>query len=193
MKKLLKKTGELLLYIVLTPLCILFGIGLLLYLPIDFVCYHCSDFYKDTRHKYELFAGSGHWFRLYNTMRKEDLPLDFHLHATEETNYGFFRYKNTLLVQDFPVEYESKKGEWFVYDEDEEANTSLAEALEMSLEGFREIVGEKFCDRAVLLIDRTHIPEEDLPRLESCDLLLGYDGQKGMADAIKLWIERNRG
>lgn len=186
---------KLLMYIVLTPLCILFGIGLLLYIPVDFVCYHISDFYKDTNHKYELFACTGHWFRLYNTMRKENLPLDFHLHSTEDINYGYFRYKNILLVQDFPVEYDPKKGEWFVYseDEDEEASTSLTEALEMSLEGFHEIVGEKLCDKAVLLVDRTHIPEGDLPHLEGCPLLLSYDGKKGMADAIKLWIEKNRG
>ena len=195
MKKILKKAGELLLYIVLTPLCILFGIGLLLYLPVDFVRYHCSDFYKDTRRKYEPFAGNCQWFRLYNAMRAADLPLEFHLHTTEDVNYGYFRYKNILLVQDFSVEYEPKKGEWFVYheDENEDANTSLTEALEMSLESFHEIVGEKRCDRAVLLIDRTHIPEEDLLHLERCDLLLGYDGNKGMAAAIKQWIEKNRG
>lgn len=193
MKKLLNKAGELLLYIVLTPLCILFGIGLLLYLPIDFVCYHCSDFYKDTRHKYELFAGSGHWFRLYNTMRKEDLPLDFHLHVTEDINYGYFRYKNILLVQDYPAEYEPNSKEWFVcYDKDDrEACTPLAEALESEVAGFNEIVGQPLCDRAVLLVDRSLIPEDDLPHLDRCPLLLGYNGKKGLVPTLKQWIEKN--
>lgn len=195
MKKLLKNAGVVIVYIVLTPIFLLVGILLLLYLPVDFVRYHCSDFYKETRHKYEPFTGNCQWFRLYNTMRKEKLPLDFHLHSTKDIHYGHFRYQNILLVQDFSVEYEPKKGEWFAYheDEDEQASTSLAEVLEMSLENFHEIVGEKRCDRAVLLIDRTHIPEEDLPHLEHCPLLLGYDGNKGMADAIRQWIENNRG
>ena len=194
MKKVLENAGVLLSYIILTPILILVGIGLVLYLPVDYVRYRRSAFYQDTGHRYELFSGGTPWIRLYNAMRKEEMPLDFHLHA-KDIYYGYFRYKNILLVQDFPVEYEPKKSEWFVYyeDEDEQACTTVAEALESCLESFHEIVGETLCDRAVLLVDRTHIPEADLPHLESCDHLLGYDGNKGMADAIKQWIEKNRG
>lgn len=195
MKKLLNKAGELLSYIVLTPLCILFGIGLVLYIPVDYVRYRRSAFFRDTRRRYELYSGNTQWIRLYNAMRAENLPLEYHLRTTEDIHYGYFRYRNILLVQDYTVEYDPKKQEWFAYydEEDQQACTTVGETLECSVESYNEIVGQNICDRAVLLIDRAHIPEEDLPRLESCDLLLGYDGNKGMAAAIKQWIEKNRG
>lgn len=193
MKKLLKMAGELLAYILLIPMTIVVGIGLLLYLPMDFVRYRCSAFYRDTRRKYEPFTGNCQWFRLYNAMRAENLPLEFHLHTTDEVTYGYFRHKNILLVQDYPAEYEPNSKEWFVcYDKDDrEACTPLAEALESEVAGFNEIVGQPLCDRAVLLVDRSLIPEDDLPHLDRCPLLLGYNGKKGLVPTLKQWIEKN--
>lgn len=195
MKEFMKKFLYALICVLATPLVLLFALGLGLYIPVDYVRYRRCAFYKDTGHKYELFSGNTQWIRLYNAMRAEDLPLDFHFHSTREVTYGYFRYKNILLVQDYPAEYDPNSGEWFVcYDKDDkEPCTPLAEALKSELEGFNDILGEKRCDRAVLLVDRRDFADEDLPHLESCPLLLGYDGQRNMAPAIKQWIKKNRG
>lgn len=195
MKEFMKKFRDALLCVLATPLVLLFALGLVLYIPVDYVRYRRSAFFRDTRQKYELFSGNTQWIRLYNVMRAENLPLDFHFHSTREVTYGYFRYKNILLVQDYPAEYDPNSREWFIcYDKDDrEACTPLAEALEISVEDFNEIAGEKRCDKAVLLVDRRDLADEYLPHLDDCPLLLGYDGQKKMAAAIKQWIEKDRG
>ena len=198
MKDFMKKFRDALLCVLVTPLVLLFALGLVLYIPVDYVRYRRSAFFRDTRQKYEFLSGGTLWVRLYNAMRAEELPLDFYLHSTKEVTYGYFRYKNTLLVLDYPAEYDPNSKEWFVcYDQDDkEACTPLAEALETEVEGFNEIVGEKRCDRAVLLVDRSQIRDEDIPYLEGCALLLGYNGKDGlcgMTSAIKQWIRENRG
>ena len=191
MKKVLSKIFEIFLWIVAVPFAIIAGIALLLYTPIGIFKYRRSAFYRDTHHKYEMFIRNAMWFQLYEIMRKNDLPLSFHLHSTDEDTRGYFYYRDTLLAMDWPLEYAAGHKEWFVlYDnEDHEPCTPMSEALELELNAFHKNTGNAECHRAVVLADMEYIADEDRPHLAECPDILPYQGKKDLSRALKAWIE----
>ena len=191
MKKILGKILEVFLWIIAIPTVLVVGLALFLYTPIDMIKYRRSAFYRDTHCKYEPFIGNAMWFRLYEIMRRDNLPLDFHLHSTDEDTTGYFCYKNTLLALDWPLEYASDRKEWFVlYDnEDHEPCTPMSEALELELKAFYKNISKAECHRAVVLADMEYIAEEDRPHLAECPDILPYRGKKDLPRAIKAWVE----
>ena len=191
MKKVLNKIFEIFLWIIAIPTVLVAGLALFLYTPIDMIKYRRSAFYRDTHCKYEMFIRRAMWFRLYEIMRRDNLPLDFHLHSTDEDTMGHFRYQDTLLVMDIPLEYAPNRQEWFViYDkEDYEPATPLSEVQELALEEFQEFTGVTECHRAVVLADMEYIAEEDRPHLAECPDILPYRGKKDLSRAVKVWIE----
>ena len=191
MKKVLSKIFEIFLWIVAVPFAIIAGLALFLYTTIDFIRYRRSAFYRDTHHKYERFIRNAMWFQLYEIMRKNDLPLSFHLHSTDEDTTGYFCYKDSLLAMDWPMEYAPNQQEWFVlYDnEDHEPCTPMSEALELELNAFHKTTGNAECHRAVVLADIENIREEDRPYLAEFSDILPYQGKKDLSRALKAWIE----
>ena len=191
MKKVLSKIFEIFLWIVAVPFAIIAGIALLLYTPIAIFKYRRSAFYRDTHHKYEMFIRNAMWFQLYEIMRKNDLPLSFHLHSTDEDTRGYFYYRDTLLAMDWPMDYAPNQQEWFVlYDnEDHEPCTPMSEALELELNAFHKNTGNAECHRAVVLADMEYIADEDRPHLAECLDILPYRGKKDLSRAVKAWIE----
>ena len=191
MKKVLSKIFEIFLWIVAVPFAIIAGIALLLYTPIAIFKYRRSAFYRDTHHKYEMFIRNAMWFQLYEIMRKDNLPLSFHLHSTDEDTRGYFYYRDTLLAMDWPMEYAPNQQEWFVlYDnEDHEPCTPMSEALELELNAFHKNTGSAECHRAVVLADMEYIADEDRPHLAECPDILPYQGKKDLSRALKAWIE----
>ena len=191
MKKVFSKILEVFLWIVAVPFTIIAGIALLLYTPIAIFKYRRSAFYRDTHHKYEMFIRNAMWFQLYEIMRKENLPLRFHLHSTDEDTRGYFYYRDTLLAMDWPMEYAPNQQEWFVlYDnEDHEPCTPMSKALELELNAFHKNTGNAECHRAVVLADIENIREEDRPHLAECPDILPYRGKKDLSRAIMAWIE----
>ena len=191
MKKILGKILEVFLWIIAIPTVLVLGLALFLYTPIDMIKYRRSAFYRDTHHKYERFIGNAMWFRLYEIMRKDNLPLSFHLHSTDEDTRGYFYYRDTLLTMDWPMEYAPNQQEWFVlYDnEDHEPCTPMSEALELELNAFHKNTGKAECHRAVVLADLEYITDEDHPHLAGCPDILPYQGKKDLSRAIRAWIE----
>ena len=191
MKKVFSKILEVFLWIVAVPFTIIAGIALLLYTPIAIFKYRRSAFYRDTHHKYEMFIRNAMWFQLYEIMRKDNLPLCFHLHSTDEDTRGYFYYRDTLLAMDWPMEYAPNQQEWFVlYDnEDHEPCTPMSEALELELNAFHKNTGNAECHRAVVLADMEYIADEDRPHLAECPDILPYQGKKDLSRALKAWIE----
>ena len=191
MKKILGKILEVFLWIIAIPTVLVVGLALFLYTPIDMIKYRRSAFYRDTHHKYEPFIGNAMWFRLYEIMRKDNLPLSFQLHSTDEDTRGYFHYRDTLLAMDWPLEYAADHKEWFVlYDnEDHEPCTPMSEALELELNAFHKNTGNAECHRAVVLADMEYIADEDRPHLVECPDILPYDGKKDLSRAIRAWIE----
>ena len=191
MKKILSKIFEVFLWIIAIPTVIIAGITLLLYTPIAIFKYRRSAFYRDTHHKYEMFIRNAMWFQLYEIMRKDNLPLRFHLHSTDEDTRGYFYYRDTLLAMDWPMEYAPNQQEWFVlYDnKDHEPCTPMSEALELELNAFHKNTGNAECHRAVVLADMEYIADEDRPHLVECPDILPYYGKKDLSRAIRAWIE----
>ena len=191
MKKVLSKIFEIFLWIVAVPFAIIAGLALFLYTPIAIFKYRRSAFYRDTHHKYEMFIRNAMWFQLYEIMRKDNLPLSFHLHSTDEDTRGYFYYRDTLLAMDWPMEYAPNQQEWFVlYDnEDHEPCTPMSEALELELNAFHKNTGNAECHRAVVLADMEYIADEDRPHLAECPDILPYQGKKDLSRALNAWIE----
>ena len=188
MKKFLEELGNRLLLIILAPVILLMA---LVGTPIDFIRYRRSAFYHDTQHKYILHTGNTMWIRLYEIMRRDDLPLNFHLWSTKEEIRGYFRCRDTLLVLDHPLAYAPNLQEWLVlyHPDDHEPCTPLSEVRELALENFRQKTRVSDCRRVVLLADLNDIPAEDHPHLAECPDILPYRGKKDLPRAIKAWIE----
>ena len=58
-------------------LALLVGICFVLLLPLDYIKYKRSLFYKNEHKKYKFFAGSGFYFEFYNEIAKNDLPIKY--------------------------------------------------------------------------------------------------------------------
>lgn len=98
MRESVSKPVSAILFLLFSPFIILFGLGLLIYLPVDCLKYFNSPYRKNTNEKYYLFGGLSPYFRLYNIISKNRLPIDFYRDTNVEINsYGYFVYKNTLI------------------------------------------------------------------------------------------------
>ena len=191
MKKIFSKIFEVFLLIVAIPYLCTAIIALLVCVPVDCIRYRHSAFYRDTHHKYELLIVNSMWVRLYEIMHRDHLPLDFHLHSTDEDTMGYFRYRDTLLVLDCPLEYASDRQQWIVLcdEEDQEPCMPLPEALALSLEDFHQKTNGSDCRRAVTLANINDISKADRPHLAECSDILPYRGKKDLSRAIKAWID----
>ena len=82
MRSMMQKIKDALPTILMYPLLILGALVflpllLLIFVPIDYIRYRRSAFYRDTHHKYEMFIGKTMWVRLYEAMRRDNLPPGF--------------------------------------------------------------------------------------------------------------------
>ena len=166
--------------------CILFFvpflIGMLLYLPVDYILYKTSRFGREVRERYTVWKGLTETVRLYNGIRREGLPIDY--------ADGHFLYGNTMLLHDIGNIFFREETEEWVIDEG-------AEAQETTLSAYAEeqLARDPTCERAVLLIDKENIDSQDLPKAEQCDAILLYEvnGRNSAVKVLRRWIDAGAG
>ena len=127
-------------------------------LPFDYIKYKKSLYYKNTKKKYTFFAASNQNFKIYNKINKNNLPISF-IHDPKEKNTvcGWFVFEKTLIiVNEFNFEYDSEAEKWsFSVEGDKEEKRvllSIDEYIETEIEGLNQALGDKVCDKAVILI-----------------------------------------
>lgn len=192
MKDKLSKIGEIFLTIILLPFTFLAGLVLVLYIPIDFIKCHRSNYYRDTKSKYQMYLSITLNFKIYNIIKSENLPIQY-LKAKDLLNWKFY-YKNTLILTDSvigKIQFDKKQNSWFIGepsdDDDADKYLNVETFIKEELEEFNKNTENVICDRVVALVDKNDL-EDDLPQIENFDFLLPYD-KKNLKNVLKKFVE----
>lgn len=187
----MKKVLFALLHIVFLPVVLLVLLCFILYTPVDYVKYRRSRYRKDTGVRYTWLAGVSCYVRLYDLIKRENLPIEYYRGTEEPTTYGFFLYGDTLILNDYDPDphYVAEQDAWLVEIEDEYVD--IAKDVDEVIARCNEKLGTNRCQKAVVLIDRDvweEHPEAHYERVE----FLATDGDAD-AESIKEWIKAKNG
>lgn len=175
-----KEIGEffkdILLLIFIIPFGILAIACLVIILPLDYIKYKKSPYYKKERQRYSLFAGVYENFKLYNEIEKYNLPIKYMKNPEDSSiQSGWFVFEKTLIIINYySFEYDCEKKRWicdFLDDDDEENIMSLDEFIDLELLDFHKNVGQTLCEDAIVLMDEKNISNIDIARTEERFLL----------------------
>ena len=165
-------------------LALLVGICFVLLLPLDYIKYKRSLFYKIERKKYKLFAGSGFYFAFYNEIAKNNLPIKYIFNPQNDAlECGWFVFRKTLLIPDAVVAYRSDIEKWFCSEYDgghDAASVPLDGYLQQEIDSINELLGSVVCDEAVILVDINSIENADAARQEKRFLLYDADREEAI-------------
>ena len=191
MKKVFSKIGTFFGALFGIILALLVGICFVLLLPLDYIKYKRSLFYKNEHKKYKLFAGSGFYFEFYNEIAKNDLPITYMFNPKNDAlECGWFVFDKTLLIPDSMVEYYSDVEKWFCSEYDgghDVASIPLDEYLQQEIATINELLEYTVCDKAVVLVDVNNIENIDIAKQENRFLI--YDDNR--EEVIKTFCSNN--
>ncbi len=157
---------------------LIFGIFVLVYLPVDYVKYRKSRYYRMTLEKYSPFAASGFQFRLFQKISENQLPIRYISNPAEKTpEAGWFLYGDTVILsRDFSYEYFPEEGRWAYFAEDEAGSDTLMtpeEEIGLAIDEVNRLTGTEECKKGVILFD---CAEEDYAEeAKQNPLFLTYD------------------
>ena len=145
-------------------------------LPLDYLKYKRSLYYKTEHKKYKHYAASGVNFEIYNEIIKNDLPIKFICNPDDDSlEHGWFVYNNTLIIPNvFSFEYNPETKKWnycceVVEEDDTEKRIimSLEEYIEIEVQEANELAGDTICDKAIVLIDANCIENAEFAKSEN--------------------------
>ncbi len=152
--------------------------------PFLYFAYRKSHFFRDTGTKYNVFITDSDTFRLYELIRKQELPILYLMpkdskHACD----GWFMSGTTLLIHNLPaLFYEKRLGGWTAYPEDEEP---LSETIAQILQRLREDHPDTIITNIRILMEFSESAPEDRKRAEQDPLFLLYSGEEQMLDVLR--------
>ncbi len=191
MKKVFSKIGTFFGTLFGILLALLVGICFVLLLPLDYIKYKRSLFYKNEHKKYKFFAGSGFYFEFYNEIAKNDLPIKYMFNPKNDAlECGWFVFDKTLLIPDSMVEYYSDVEKWFCSEYDgghDVASIPLDEYLQQEIATINELLEYNVCDKAVVLVDVNNIENIDIAKQDNRFLI--YDDNR--EEVIKTFCNNN--
>ena len=191
MKKVLSKIGIFLETILGILLALIAGICLVVLLPLDYLKYKRSLFYKIEHKKYTFFAGSSFYFEFYNEIAKNNLPIKYMANPKNDAlECGWFVLGKTLLIPDAVVEYHSDSGKWFCNEYDgghDVAVIPLEEYLLQEINSINELTGYAVCNDAIILVDIDNIDHSDIAKHEKGFLI--YEDNR--EEVIKIYCDNN--
>lgn len=185
MKKVLNKIGDSFGEIFGCVVAVLVLISLVVIVPLDYIKYKRSFYYKIEHKKYEILAGWGIHFELYNEIIKNHLPIKYIFNPNDDSlECGWFVFDNTLIIPNiFSFEYDTESGEWKycdedIYDDENEKRSimKLDECIETEIQEANELAGKIICNKAVVLIDVNSVDNVELAKKESNFLI--YDDNR---------------
>lgn len=178
MKDVFSKILSYLALVLLLPIIVVFCICYLLYLPADVIIYYRSLYYRDTKEKYRLYGANSDWFRLYNLIKKENIPISYVRNKCETVNaFGYFYTGRTLIVTGYVPEYDESTSTWYMAIADDDGHdsiVSIGETLQTDIDEFNSFMEQEVCNRAVLLVNEDEIPYADELKGSFCDYILLY-------------------
>lgn len=182
-------------FILAILIAIILGVCLIFLLPFDYIKYKRSLYYKITKNKYTFFAASNDHFKIYNEISKNNLPIRFIHHPKEKSlAYGWFVFEQTLIIVNaFNFEYDAESEKWLFSTEVDEKETrvllSVDEYIETEIEDVNQALGNKICNKAVILICA-----DDLENAENAyreERFLAY--KDDMIEKLTLFCKKEQG
>jgi hypothetical protein len=164
-------------------LLVLFGVVLIFLLPVDYIRYKRSAYYRDTKKRYRFLAALGQNFTLYNVIRRAALPIRFYCHPTEKSiEHGWVLYDGTLICPSKePFVYDEEKGDFCITEEGEGRTLlTLGERLGQDLADFCKAYPDERCERALLFYGKEEW-NDDLARAEADPRFLFWEGDPAAA------------
>lgn len=148
-----KKKDKLIIGILLMPVLLLLFLWNTVKTPIDYIKYKLSRYYKDTHEKYTWLCGFSDRIKLYDVIKKEDLPVEYHRCGQHHpAGYGYFIYKDILILTDFaPVCFDAEQNRWTVEIEDEYKD--MGDEAEKAVTECNAFLQADVCKKAAVLID----------------------------------------
>ena len=189
MKDVLKKVGQILLFIILLPILLLCLAGLLIYTPFDYVEYKKSRYYKDFGRKYRWLFSNSNCFMIYNSVMENGLPIEYVEESESDFGQGYFFYRDVLIIYDDVPVFDEKESCWAVSREGEEDNEYInaLDVIKSEIEDFNFLFNSFNLTRGVILCRASEI-EDDLSHLEECEFIVTYENDP--ADALRGLIGR---
>ena len=197
MKKILSKIGDFFESLFAILFTLFFGICVVFLLPLDYIKYKRSLYYKTERKKYQHYAASGINFEIYNEILKNDLPIKYINNPNDDSlECGWFVYNNTLIIPNaFSFKYNAETEKWnycveIIEEDDTEKGIimSLDEYIETEIEEANRLAGDNICDKAIVLIDVNCIDNAELAKRESKFLI--YDDNR--EEVLKNFCNKNK-
>lgn len=186
MKEKLVKFGKVILVVLFIPFLILIIIGVFLYTPIDFIRYRITKYYKDTKEKYTWMSTSSYYIRMYDSIMKADLPIEYIRRKEVRLNgYGYFFYKNFLIL-DYLMFYDKEINAWTAEVNEDEGYIRVEEAVNRDIQEFNEYMNAEIVNRAAILVRNDEIDKFSIQELENCEILLV--AQDDITTALKNFI-----
>ncbi len=156
----MSKLVEVLLTILFFPIILLVLLFFLLYTPVDYIRYRRSLYYRDTKEKYCWLGGTRSSLKLYDTIRKEDLPIRFIRDDSFPANcYGYFVFENNLILCEYTPVFNAAEKRWEFEEEDVYIEFDAA-AVQSEIDRCNELLNENVCTFAYVLLDNDDIPPE---------------------------------
>lgn len=163
-----KTVKETMLVILAVPFIVLFLLIMLILTPFDYFKYKMSRYYKDTKEKYSWFCTETYHIKLYNQIKKENLPIDYYrCEYAPITGYGFFVYKDTLIINDCVLYYDTEKNKWLVESENGEDYAEIQDTVKSEIERCNEYLKADVCKKAAILINEEVFEEQPAPEYEN--------------------------
>lgn len=192
MKKIKACVANSIFFIITLPLLILAAIYLILLIPVDYIRYKRSFYYKNEKQKYSLFETTNENFKLYNEIAKYKLPIKYIKHPQDNSvASGWFAHGKTLFIMNFlDFEYDEQREMWTSWQEDYDGkNTDLMlldELIEIEILEKNELIGGTPYENAVVWISVEAL--SDIERAKQEDRFLIYE--KDRAEVLRCFCER---
>lgn len=159
--------------------------------PFDYIAYRRSHFYKDFKQKYRMFVCAAPEYRLYNLIRKHNLPIQYiPKDASAPSLGGFFLYKHTLIVHDLQqLQFDHKTNRWVFYSARSGSgpSTPMMEHILDSVAAVNRIGGHEECTQMFIPLHRRQIVKRDLDRARKDFRFVVYDDE-GLEEILRAYI-----
>lgn len=189
--KILTRIKEFLITAFLVFALILSALWAFLKTPIHYIAYKRSNFFKDFKRKYRLFICVNPDYRMYNLIRKHNLPIQYiPSNPQQPEDGGYFVYKRTLIIHNLTqVEYRENINKWVFRQakSNTEAPMPIFEYVMDALTLVNSLPGHEECTQMLLLLNRKQVLKADLPRAEADRRFLMHSG-KDLSEILDAYI-----
>lgn len=159
--------------------------------PFDYIAYRRSYFYQDFKQKYRMFVCAAPEYRLYNLIRKHNLPIQYiPKDAAAPSLGGFFLYKHTLIVHDLQqLQFDTKSNRWVFYSARSGSgpSTPMMEHILASVAAVNKLGGHEECTQMFIPLHHRQIVKRDLERAHKDFRFVIYDDE-GLDQILSAYI-----